>query len=169
LPAELIKKVSFLTIAIYQIGLQLSVRRSGQFAPNRSHFVSMGYWHTAVPNGADTRGWLGRFADAWAPAPKEQLVVNIAVTADRSTEFVRAACAEYRTKMDYGYGEVGADLKRVAALIKAKAPTRIYYLNFGSFDTHVSQSGQHNGLFDRLGIRPAVISDPIHAIANRST
>lgn len=36
-------------------------------------------------------------------------------------------------------------------MIKAKAPTRIYYLNFGSFDTHVSQSGQHNGLFDRLG------------------
>ena len=34
-----------------------------------------------------------------------------------------------------------ADLKRVTALIKAGAPTRIYYLNFGSFDTHVSQSG----------------------------
>ncbi len=176
--------------------------------PNRSHFVSMGYWHTAVPNGADTRGWLGRFADTWMPAPKEQLVVNIAkemsmavksnvqapvvfgdpnrfvreggeaekevfaklakdnletgndslrflhniaVTADRSSEFVRTACAEYRTKMDYGYGEVGTDLKRITALIQAKAPTRIFYLNFGSFDTHVSQSGQHNGLFDRLG------------------
>ena len=176
--------------------------------PNRSHFVSMGYWHTGVPNGADSRGWLGRFADAYQPQPQPQLIINlakeqsmavkslvhapvvfsdpnrflrqgtetekevfaklakdkpatgnetltflrnIATTADQSSDFVRHACAEYRTKMNYGYGEVGTDLQRIAALIKAGSPTRIYYLNFGSFDTHVSQAGQHQGLFNRLG------------------
>jgi uncharacterized protein (DUF1501 family) len=75
----------------------------------------------------------------------------ISKSADASSDFVRNACAEYRTKMDYGYGEVGTDLRRILALINAGSTARIYYLNFGSFDTHVSQSGQHTGLFNRLG------------------
>ncbi len=76
---------------------------------------------------------------------------NIATTADQSSDFVRTACAEYRTKMDYGYGPVGVDLKRISALIKAGSPTRLFYLNFGSFDTHGSQAGAHSGLFNQLG------------------
>jgi uncharacterized protein (DUF1501 family) len=176
--------------------------------PNRSHFESMGFWHTGVPNGADSRGWVGRFADAYSTQPKQQFIINIAkeqsmavksgvhapvvfsdperfvreasevekevfaklgkdnpktgneslaflrniaATADASSDFVRRACAEYRTKMDYGYGPVGADMKRILALIKAGSPARFYYLNFGSFDTHVSQAAAHSGLFNQLG------------------
>jgi uncharacterized protein (DUF1501 family) len=46
--------------------------------PNRSHFESMGFWHTGVPNGADSRGWVGRFADAHSPQPKQSYIINIA-------------------------------------------------------------------------------------------
>ncbi len=176
--------------------------------PNRSHFESMAFWHTGVPNGSDTRGWIGRFADAYSPTARQSYIVNIAkeqsmavksqahaavvfsdpnrfvreaspaeietlaklgkdrptegnesltflrnisATADASSGFVRTACAEYRTKMDYGYGPVGVDLRRISALIKAGAPTRLYYLNFGSFDTHGSQLGAQQGLFNQLG------------------
>ena len=176
--------------------------------PNRSHFESMKFWHTGVPNGPETRGWVGRFADQYQPEPVSSYIVNIAKeqtmavkarihspvvfhdperfmrqgndeqeavfaemarrseldqngslkfvrgiasTAEQSSDFIRNACAEYRSKADYGYGEIGIDMKRIAAMIAADAPTRIYYASFGSFDTHVSQGGAHNGLFNRLG------------------
>lgn len=176
--------------------------------PNRSHFESMAYWHTGVPNGSDSRGWLGRFADAYSPQPQPSYIINIAreqtmavksgvhapvvfsdparfrretseaekealakmakdhpaagnpslaylrnisATADQSSNFVRRVCTEYRTQVDYGYGPIGVDLRRVTALIKAGSPTRIYYVNFGNFDTHVSQQGAQTGLFNQVG------------------
>ena len=176
--------------------------------PNRSHFESMKFWHTGVPNGAESQGWLGRFADAYQPEPVSSYMINIAKeqtmavgaqaqspvvfkdpsrfgrhgsqeqkdifaemakrseydknealrfvrgiasTAEESSAFIQNACAEYRTKADYGYGDIGVDLKRVAALIEANSPARIYYVSFGSFDTHVSQSAAHSGLFNQIG------------------
>lgn len=176
--------------------------------PNRSHFVSMKYWHTGVPNGAEPLGWLGRFADSYHPEPESAYIVNIAneqsmavnarvhspvvfsepdrfvrqgsdeqravfdeleraraagsnpaldfvrgiaTTAGESSDFIRTACAEYRSQIDYGYGEVGVDLKRISAMIAANAATRIYYASFSGFDTHVGQAGAHSGLFNRVG------------------
>lgn len=71
--------------------------------PNRSHFVAMEYWHTAVPNGSDSRGWLGRLADGSSPKPISNYLVNVAkqqsmavksriqapITFDVPEEFVR--------------------------------------------------------------------------------
>lgn len=184
--------------------------------PNRSHFESMKFWHTGVPNAPESRGWLGRFADAYQSEPvssyivniaKEQtaavragnhspvvfddperfgrqgpqdqreifselakkrekdwndslsFVRNIASTAEESSAFIRHACAEYKTKADYGYGEVGLDMKKIVAMIDAGSPARIYYASFGSFDTHVTQDSAHSGLFNRLG-------DAVHAFMN---
>ena len=181
--------------------------------PNRSHFESMKFWHTGVPNGAESQGWLGRFADAYQPEPVSSYMVNIAKeqtmavgakvhspvvfddparfsrqgspeqkaifaemarksehdkndalrfvrgiasTAEESSAFIQNACAEYRTKADYGYGDIGVDMKRVVAQIAANSPARIYYLSFGSFDTHVSQSAAQSGLFNQIG-------DAVHA------
>ena len=42
-----------------------------------SHFSSMEYWHTAVPHGSETRGWLGRFADDFRPEAPKQFIVNV--------------------------------------------------------------------------------------------
>ena len=176
--------------------------------PDRSHFVSMKYWHMGVPHGTESQGWLGRFADRYQPEPEPAYIVNIAkeqkfavkselhspvvfsdpdrfvrqgseeqraifkelerakaagtnpaldfvrgiaTTAGESSEFIRNACAEFRSQIDYGYGEVGVDLKRVTAMIAAGSRTRIYYVNFAGFDTHVSQAGAHSGLFNRVG------------------
>ena len=46
--------------------------------PNRSHFESMKFWHSGVPNAPETRGWLGRFADAYQPDPVSSYIVNVA-------------------------------------------------------------------------------------------
>src|SRR4029077_16016778 len=46
--------------------------------PDRSHFVSMRYWHTAAPHGAELHGWVGRFADQSCPQAKQSYIVNVA-------------------------------------------------------------------------------------------
>ena len=58
---------------------------------------------------------------------------------------MRDAWSGYRTPVDYGIGGLGADLRKVAALIEAELPTRIYYVSFrgNSFDTHVHQADTH--------------------------
>src|SRR5579872_3969951 len=54
------------------------VQGCGYPNPNRSHFTSMEYWHTAVPNGVESTGWVGRFADSAWPKPQPATIVNIA-------------------------------------------------------------------------------------------
>ena len=44
---------------------------------------------------------------------------RIGSTAEKSSEFVRRACAEFRSKANYGYGNVGALLQRIVAQIGA--------------------------------------------------
>ncbi len=46
--------------------------------PDRSHFTSMRYWHTAAPHRAEARGWVGRYADAAWPEGREASIVNMA-------------------------------------------------------------------------------------------
>jgi uncharacterized protein (DUF1501 family) len=62
---------------------------------------------------------------------------------------VRRASAGYQTPVDYGIGNAfGGDLQKVAALIAAGMPTRLYYVSYqgNSFDTHVFQTDVHSRL-----------------------
>ena len=71
----------------------------------------------------------------------------IAANATDSAGFVRQAWAEYKTPIDYGASSaaLGLDLRKVAALINASMPTRLYYVSYAgnAFDTHVYQSDVH--------------------------
>ena len=80
-----------------------------------------------------------------------KFVRSVATTAAESSSFVSHACQEYKSIVDYGYGAIGADLKKVSALIKADYSARIYYVKLGSFDTHASQTSTHSLLFNQLG------------------
>jgi uncharacterized protein (DUF1501 family) len=76
-------------------------------------------------------------------------LASMAQNATESSDFVRQASASYRTPVDYGIGGgVGANLQRVAALINAGMPTRLYYVTYAgnSFDTHVQQADLHSRL-----------------------
>jgi uncharacterized protein (DUF1501 family) len=69
--------------------------------------------------------------------------------ATESSDFVRQASSSYRTPVDYGIGGgLGVNLQRVAALIAAGMPTRLYYVSYAgnSFDTHVQQADLHGRL-----------------------
>ena len=57
---------------LYKDGLMAVVHGCGYDHPSLSHFSSMGFWHTGVPNGGEPLGWLGRLADAgYDPATQQ--------------------------------------------------------------------------------------------------
>lgn len=190
---------------LYKDGRLGVVHGCGYDHPSLSHFSSMGFWHTGVPNGGESLGWLGRLADqTYAPSARNVIVdlgnsqslavrsgkhsplvfedparfrrdgteaqkqallslsqpggtsnaaleflAATAQNAAESSDFVREATAGYRTTVDYGIGGgLGNNLQRVAALIKAEMPTRLYYVTYSgnSFDTHVQQADLHSRL-----------------------
>jgi uncharacterized protein (DUF1501 family) len=192
---------------VWDDGQAAVIHGCGYPNPNRSHFSSMEYWHTATPYVAQTTGWVGRFADSFWPDARPNTIVNItqkqslAVQAEkhspvvfsRPDEFVRAgdklqaptyrklieqtntgnatldfltavsknasdasvrvreAVGSYQTPVPYGATALATDLRKVAALIKAGFPTRVYYVSLGGFDTHASQAGGRSYLLTGLG------------------
>ena len=188
---------------LYKDGLMAVVEGCGYPNPSLSHFSSMGFWHTGVPNGGETLGWIGRFQDAQTPGGVPNAIVNVsssqslavkgrvhsplvfddprqlrregteeekralshfaaeaesnnpslqflrstARNAADSGALVRDAWASYRTPVDYGIGGgLASDLRKVAALIAAGLPTRVYYVTYrgNAFDTHVHQADLHS-------------------------
>ncbi len=78
-----------------------------------------------------------------------EFLTNVAENATESSKLVRDIFAGYRSSVDYGAGAgVGNDLRKVAALIQAKMPTRLYYVSYAgnAFDTHVHQGDLHTRL-----------------------
>jgi len=187
---------------LYKDGKLAIVHGCGYENPSFSHFTSMAYWHTAAPNSGEEYGWVGRLADAMAPAAPPNYLVNIGVrqslavrsrkhvpvvfddpnkfsqekfheestvleslpdsgkvenpsrkflldtarSAKDASALVREAWAKYRSPIDYGIA--GLDLPKVAALIDAGMPTRLYYTSYrnNAFDTHVFQEDTHKRL-----------------------
>jgi len=72
---------------------------------------------------------------------------DIAASANSSQQLVREAWNSYRTPIDYGLVPFG--LEKVAALIAADFPTKVYYVPYrnNAFDTHVYQGDLHARLW----------------------
>lgn len=66
--------------------------------------------------------------------------------AQRASEQVQSAWTNYGGGIDYGLADL--DLPKIAALIEARMPTRLYYTSFrnNAFDTHVHQANLHGRL-----------------------
>ena len=80
------------------------------------------------------------------PNPSRAYLREAAQSAVQASALVREAWARYRTPTDYGIVPIG--LPKVAALIDAGLPTRLYYTGFrnNAFDTHVQQPDLHGRL-----------------------
>lgn len=63
---------------LYKDGQMAVVEGCGYPNPSLSHFSSMGYWHTGVPNSGEALGWVGRFADAYKRERTPNTIINIA-------------------------------------------------------------------------------------------
>jgi uncharacterized protein (DUF1501 family) len=77
------------------------------------------------------------------PNPSRKYLLDVARSAQDASALVREAWARYRSPIDYGI--VPVDLPKVAALIAAGLPTRLYYAAYrhNAFDTHVHQGDLH--------------------------
>ena len=75
-----------------------------------------------------------------------RFLTAVAQSARDASSQVREACGKYRTPVDYGI--LPLDLQRVAALLDARFPARLYYCAFrhNAFDTHVYQADLHSRL-----------------------
>jgi uncharacterized protein (DUF1501 family) len=92
-------------------------------------------------------------------------VNTISKTATGGAALVRSACAEYRTLVDYGSdNNLTLDLKKVAAMIDAGLPTRIYYLSQGGFDTHAAQANTQQLLLIYLSDALRGFMEDLHKI-----
>src|SRR5215470_11537481 len=73
-------------------------------------------------------------------------LLDVARSAQDASALVRQAWANYRSPIDYGI--VPLNLPKVASLIEAGMPARLYYVAFrnNAFDTHVQQADLHQRL-----------------------
>jgi uncharacterized protein (DUF1501 family) len=62
---------------LYKDGRMGIIHGCGYDHPSLSHFSSMSYWHTGVPNAGEPLGWLGRLADDHLDPATRNLIVNI--------------------------------------------------------------------------------------------
>lgn len=63
--------------SLWDQGRLAIIQGCGYPNPNLSHFTAMEFWHTAAPNAVESRGWIGRFADAAWTKGEQNLIVNI--------------------------------------------------------------------------------------------
>ncbi len=75
-----------------------------------------------------------------------QYLLEVAKSAREASQLVRDAWSRYKTPVDYGI--VPVDLPKIASLIAAGMPTRLYYTSYrhNAFDTHVQQPDLHQRL-----------------------
>ncbi len=83
---------------------------------------------------------------ATAGNASQRYLDSVATSAREASQLVRAAWSNYKTPVDYGL--ISVDLPKVAAMIAADLPTRLYYTAYrhNAFDTHVEQGEQHQRL-----------------------
>jgi uncharacterized protein (DUF1501 family) len=62
---------------LYKDGMLGVVHGCGYDHPSLSHFSSMGFWHTGVPNGGEPLGWLGRLADRTYDTKTRNMIVDL--------------------------------------------------------------------------------------------
>jgi hypothetical protein len=90
------------------------------------------------------------FDDPEIVNPSRRFLLDVAASAAKVSALVQQAWANYHSPVDYGIGPL--DLPKVAALIEAGMPARLYYTSYrnNAFDTHVFQNGLHNRLLTNV-------------------
>ncbi len=76
----------------------------------------------------------------------QKFLIDISKSAKDASNMINQAWLNYPKNTDYGLASL--DLDKIAALIKANAPARLYYTSFrdNAFDTHVYQNNLHGRL-----------------------
>ena len=117
---------------LYKEGRLAIVHGCGYENPSFSHFTSMAYWHTAAPNSGEEYGWVGRLADAMAPAAPSNYIVNIGTRqslAVRSRKHVPVVFDDPNKFSQDRFYEEGEVLASVPSSDKVENPSRRFLLD----------------------------------------
>lgn len=201
--------------AYYDDGRLAVMRGIGYPNPSRSHFHSMGIWHTANPDDLTRGGWLGKTLHDLDPKGENPVLglnfgrtlpralqlhgvpiasvesldtygvltsiassarrasaletlsrmyaaregvteVRLAVgqtglDAQRGAELLRGSVRDHTPAAEYPAGNLLAgSLQNVARVILSGLGTRVFYTQFGSFDTHSNQVQLHASLWGKV-------------------
>ena len=117
---------------LYKEGRLAIVHGCGYENPSFSHFTSMAYWHTAAPNSGEEYGWVGRLADAMAPAAPRNYIVNIGTRqslAVRSRKHVPVVFDDPNKFSQDRFYEEGEVLASAPSADKVENPSRRFLLD----------------------------------------
>jgi uncharacterized protein (DUF1501 family) len=89
-------------------------------------------------------------AAAHGPNSNAAFLMRTALDAQVSSEQIRRAVAQ-RPLVQYPAGDLGRQLRMVAAMIRSGLRTRVYYVTMGGFDTHAGQGGENGRHAQLLG------------------
>jgi uncharacterized protein (DUF1501 family) len=95
------------------------------------------------------------FRQLMQPVPGEEPMVDFlthtAMDAILAGDEIRKVAGRLSDSAAYPRDPFSLKLRLVSELISAGAPTRVYYVGLGGFDTHAAQEGRHDRLLEQLG------------------
>ena len=114
---------------LYKDGMLAVVHGCGYDHPSLSHFSSMGFWHTGVPNGGETRGWIGRLADERYDASTRNVIVDLGTSQSLAVRGSRHSPLVFDDPARFHRDGTDAE-KQVLAGLSRPAPTSNPVLQF---------------------------------------
>jgi len=94
-------------------------------------------------------------------------ILRTAMDAQVASDRVRKA-VNRQASINFPRTGLGQQLKRVAAMISAELPTRVFYVAMGGFDTHANQLNQHARLLTEFSDAVAAFYRELKANGQRS-
>ncbi len=95
---------------------------------------------------------LERFANMYGPAVGTGQVMEYlgqtGLDALRGADILKVAPSKYSSNVEYGSSVIARSLRDVSMIHQADLGTRIFYTQYGSFDTHAAQAATHAGLWN---------------------
>ncbi len=89
-------------------------------------------------------------AEAITPVSQLDFLKRTAMDAQFSSDEILRLTRTHAPAASYPFGEFGAGLRTIAAMINGGLPTRVYYVSLGSFDTHAQERAVHDRLMQQL-------------------
>ena len=95
---------------------------------------------------------LERFANMYGPAVGTGQVMEYlgqtGLDALKGADILKVAPSKYSSNVEYGSSVIARSLRDVSMIHQADLRTRIFYTQYGSFDTHAAQAATHAGLWN---------------------
>ena len=98
---------------------------------------------------------LERFSNMYGPAvgsgPVMDYLGQTGLDALKGADILKVAPGKYESSVEYGATPIASKLRDIAQIHTADVGTRIFYCDYGSFDTHAAQASTHAKLWQDVG------------------